>query len=391
MVHRKIGHAKEAVRLLRRALGTAPQEARIHVEIARALTLMWRQRADDRKGTRDLERALSNLEEARKFGGNRMSREARTQIENVAAFVYIEKAFAERSKAGSLLESAKSHIRRMENLLSQEAWIGRFLDTRGYPRIPSGEYRAYCKWGKQYRDPGFRRWLCLLRWDVLSDDLLRVIATVPQWFPLGSRDKARASRRGKYLPEWVRANGGPPARRDRLSPGVFVYRIARVEIGDTEGPAPYSVVRRIVEWETGVPGSSVSKSTSQGRPPLSAVESEAFARCLSDSSPTGKRDGVVGETEGVFPTSPGEDFAFGDSKDESAASVCNPPPKFSFASARAGVECEHTPATTQGAGAPETAIPPKAREDAETTTQREGLLNRSVSASNCNDGGYEDA
>jgi hypothetical protein len=216
------------------------------------------------------------------------------------------------------------------------------IECKDYPRIPPGEYRAYCKWGKQYRDPGFRRWLCLLRWEVLTDDLARVIASVPQWFPLGSQEKPRASRRGKYLPEWIRANGGPPARGDRLSPGVFVYRMARVEVGDTEGPAPYSVVRRIIEWETGFPGHSVCKSTSQGRPLLSGVESDAFKRCVT-----------------VF-----------------------------SASALAGVEGEHTPANTQGAGAPETANPPKARE---SKAEHEGLYIRSVSPNDCNEGGYEDA
>jgi len=139
------------------------------------------------------------------------------------------------------------------------------IGWKDYPRIASGEYRAYCKWVKQYRDPGFHCWRCLLRWDVLTEDLLRVVACVPLWFALGAGDKPHASRRGKYLPEWIRANGRPPARGDRLSPRVFVQRLARVEIGDTEGPAPYSVVRRIIEWETGSPGHSVSKSHSQGR------------------------------------------------------------------------------------------------------------------------------
>ena len=189
------------------------------------------------------------------------------------------------------------------------------IEWKDYPRISPGEYRAYCKWGKQYRDPGFRRWLCLLRWDVLTDDLVRVIASVPQWFPLGCREKPHASRRGKYLPEWIRANGGPPSRRDRLSPGVFVYRMARVEIDDTEGPAPYSVVRRIIEWETGFPGHSVSKSHSQGRPLISAVGIRGFRKVLV---------------------------------------------RFN-ASALAGVEGELTPAHTQGAGESETANPPKAR------------------------------
>jgi hypothetical protein len=236
------------------------------------------------------------------------------------------------------------------------------IEWKDYPQIPPGEYRAYCKWGKQYRDPGFRRWLCLLRWDVLTEDLLSVVATVPQWFPLGSRDKPRASRRGKYLPEWVRANGGPPARPDRLSLGVFVYRMARVEIGDTDGPAPYSVVRRIIEWETGAPGHSVSKSTSQGRPLLSDVESEAFARCLSESSLPLERDGL---------RTPSAQFACGDScsKSEGQRADKIPPTAFFVASALAGVEGDHTPASTQGAGALKTANPPKARKRTSIATR----------------------
>ena len=223
------------------------------------------------------------------------------------------------------------------------------IEWKDYPRIAPGEYRAYCKWGKHYRDPGFRRWLCLLRWDVLSADLVRVLAAVPQWFPLGNRDKAHASRRGKYLPEWIRANGGPPARRDRLSPRIFINRMARVEIGDTEGPAPYSVVKRIIEWETGSPSTSVSKSHSQGRPGGNSVVSEAFARYLSGLSETESGEGVWGNPKGVSPPAPLEDSAFGESNKHNA-------------SALAGVEGEHTPAHTQGAGAPETANPPKARE-----------------------------
>jgi hypothetical protein len=149
--------------------------------------------------------------------------------------------------------------------------------------------------------------MCLLRWDVLTAELIRIAASIPQWFPLGAGDRPRASRRGKYLPEWVRANGEPPVRGDRLSPNVFVRRYARVEIGDTKGPAPYSVVRRIVEWETGSPGHSVNKSHSQGRPGGSAVHTRACENALSDFE----------------------------------------------ASALAGVEGEHTPTHTQGAGNPD--------------------------------------
>jgi len=140
------------------------------------------------------------------------------------------------------------------------------IEWRAYPRIEPGEYFANCYWAKRYRDPGMRRWTCLLRWDLLSDDLQSTIAKcIPLWFALGEGDKPRASQRGKYLREWVRANGGPPGRGDRLSPNVFTRRIARVQIGDTSSPIPYSVVRKIIQWETGPLCHPVSKSTSQGR------------------------------------------------------------------------------------------------------------------------------
>ena len=150
------------------------------------------------------------------------------------------------------------------------------IEWREYPRIEPGTYRAYCKSAKRYRDPAFKRWTCLLRWNVLADDLQTVIAIVPCWLPLGNREKPSASRRGKYLREWVRANGGPPARRDPLSPRVFVRRMARVEVGDTDpekSPAPYSVVKKILAWETGaISGHSVIKSHSQGRQGLRTAE-----------------------------------------------------------------------------------------------------------------------
>jgi hypothetical protein len=154
------------------------------------------------------------------------------------------------------------------------------IEWREYPLIESREYPAYCRWAKWYRDPGFRRWTCLLRWEVLTDDLLTVIATVPQWLPLGDGKKARASRRGKYLKEWVRANGGPPKRGDRLSPRVFTRRMARVEVGDTDpkkSPVPYTVVRKILSWETGgVPGNSVNQSESEGRQGLKGAGTKGF-------------------------------------------------------------------------------------------------------------------
>jgi hypothetical protein len=151
-------------------------------------------------------------------------------------------------KLGELKMTGKPQRRLGPVLLTQaEAAIA----WQNYDRIEPGIYPASCQWAKHYRDPGFKRWTCLLRFDVLSDDLVRVIARVPFWMNLGAGDKPHAGRRKRYFKEWVRAKGEPPPRHDRLSPRVFAGRIARVEIGDTRGLAPYSVVRKIVSWETG--------------------------------------------------------------------------------------------------------------------------------------------
>lgn len=87
------------------------------------------------------------------------------------------------------------------------------IQWKEYPRIAPGEYRAFCYFGKRYRDPGLHRWTCLLRWNVFSEDLQRTLAhCVPLWWSLGEGKNPRASRRGKYLREWVRANDGPPRK-----------------------------------------------------------------------------------------------------------------------------------------------------------------------------------
>ena len=119
-----------------------------------------------------------------------------------------------------------------------------------------------------------------MHWDVLADDLTTIIATVPYWLAIGRKDKPHASKRSKYLREWVRANGAPPNRGDRLSPRVFIRRVARVEVGDTDpekSPVPYSVVRKIVRWETGgSPGQSVTKSHNQDRQRLKGVPTKQY-------------------------------------------------------------------------------------------------------------------
>ena len=116
--------------------------------------------------------------------------------------------------------------------------------------IPAGEYRAYCRHARTYFDGGFKRWTCLLDFDVFSDRLM-LIAKLPLWFNLGAGKKPRVTRRSNYLAAWIKANGGPPRRVDRLTARVFLRRMCRVTVASTVGAFPRSVVRKILEWQTG--------------------------------------------------------------------------------------------------------------------------------------------
>jgi hypothetical protein len=140
-----------------------------------------------------------------------------------------------------------------------------------YARLEPGKYPSYCRTARWYRDPQFQRWTCLLRFDVLSTDLLRTLATVPFWMNGGNRERPRAGRRSMYFSEWIRAASRAPTRADRLTPRIFIRRFASVMIRDTKGLAPYSVIDKILSWDTGLPASqSVNKSHSQGRHGLTA-------------------------------------------------------------------------------------------------------------------------
>ena len=132
-----------------------------------------------------------------------------------------------------------------------------------YLRVEPGRYQACCKSALWYRDPDFKRWTCLLRFEIYKENLIHSFGTIPMWMNGGAKDKPEAGRRSRYFAEWVKANGAPPPRKDRLSPTVFIKRMTKVEVADTtRGTVPYSVVREILEWLTGKP---VNQSHSQGR------------------------------------------------------------------------------------------------------------------------------
>ncbi len=135
-----------------------------------------------------------------------------------------------------------------------------------YPRIEPGEYRAYCKAVRWYFDRPYRRWVCLLRFDVLSPDLLQTVACLPFFLNGGSGEQPKAGRRSRLFREWIRAAGRAPASGVRPSLQVFRRRIARVVVRDTEGLDPYSVVCQVSAWETGFsPSHLVNQSHSQVR------------------------------------------------------------------------------------------------------------------------------
>src|SRR3989442_13503344 len=94
------------------------------------------------------------------------------------------------------------------------------VQWQDYDRIAPGVYPAYVRSARTYRDPQYKRWTCLLRFDVLNETLTRTIAHVPFWLNLGDYDRPNASRRGRYFAEWCHANGAP---RDAATGFQIVY------------------------------------------------------------------------------------------------------------------------------------------------------------------------
>jgi hypothetical protein len=130
------------------------------------------------------------------------------------------------------------------------------------PRIQPGDYPGRSRFATVYADKQFKRWVCAVQFDILSNSLMEVVGRVTWYLNLGTRDKPHAGRRGNYYAAWIKANGGLPKRRDRLSPRVFEGRYARVRVGDTTknhkqdligAEEAYSVIRSVLRWETGGP------------------------------------------------------------------------------------------------------------------------------------------
>jgi hypothetical protein len=132
-----------------------------------------------------------------------------------------------------------------------------------YPRIEPDTYTAYSRSARWYLDPNFKRWVCLVVFEVLSLDTAHFIARIPLFLNGGNEPLPRAGRRSRFWTEWMRAAGRTPRRGDRLSLKVFTRRMARVAVRDTEGESPYSVVDEILFWETGPSDGSICQQVTQ--------------------------------------------------------------------------------------------------------------------------------
>jgi len=127
-------------------------------------------------------------------------------------------------------------------------------------RLTPGEYPAYCRHAKVYRDAQFKRWVCAAQFDILDAQQARTIAQITWYLNLGDGPQPHAGRRRHYWRAWVFANGKQPQRNDRLSARVFQRRHALVLVGNTAkdfeskpvtAESGYSVIRKVLRWETG--------------------------------------------------------------------------------------------------------------------------------------------
>lgn len=133
------------------------------------------------------------------------------------------------------------------------------IDWQFVPRLPPGEYQAISRNASVYSDRQFKRHVCAVHFDVLNESGMEVIGRCTWFLNLGSKDGPRCGRRSNYWRAWVKANGGPPKRSDRMSPCIFEDRCARVRLEDTtkdfrqvavDSEMAYSVVREVIEWQT---------------------------------------------------------------------------------------------------------------------------------------------
>jgi hypothetical protein len=100
-------------------------------------------------------------------------------------------------------------------------------DENTYPRVPQGRYQARCTAVKLYRDPRFG-WKIRLEFFLISN-----FTYVYGFYNGGHKDHPRFGRGSRYRRDWSMVNGGPPKKRQRLTPRIFLDKIFEVQVGDT--------------------------------------------------------------------------------------------------------------------------------------------------------------
>src|SRR5215469_13378660 len=74
--------------------------------------------------------------------------------------------------------------------------------------VATGEYQAYVTVADYYFHRAWKRWTCILKFDLFDKNLNRIARGIPMWFALGKGKDPRAGRGSKYFKLWFQANGG---------------------------------------------------------------------------------------------------------------------------------------------------------------------------------------
>ncbi len=172
------------------------------------------------------------------------------------------------------------------------------IEMPHYARIQPGIYSSYCRHSCIYYDRCYKRWVCLLRFDIFAADNITVLGSPCMFLNLGSGKKPRASLRGRFLVELKKADAEAEARRhDRLTARVFRGRMATIRIADTDekrSAALYSVVTEILSWDTGK-SASTNQSIMQSREaPPKPLPLNTLQRMLGRKTPFSTASALAG-------------------------------------------------------------------------------------------------
>lgn len=142
------------------------------------------------------------------------------------------------------------------------------IEFASWDRISPGTYSAYSRNAFVYLDRGFKRWVCMVKFDILDGE--KKIASLAWFLNLGKGEKAHAGLRSNFYAAWVMASGTKPQRLDRTALKVFKGRMATVTVDyitrnhkqqAIPDAAAYSVITQVLSWDTGSNNQLITQST----------------------------------------------------------------------------------------------------------------------------------